>query len=56
MYLDFTRNLIEVLEGAENCIIIPHKNPDDALGSSMALYLFLIKLEKKKSYIAELSS
>ena len=52
MYLDFTRNLIEVLEGAENCIIIPHKNPDaDALGSSMALYLFLIKLEKKAKVI-----
>ena len=52
MYLDFSQKLTVALDGIKNCIIIPHKNPDaDALGSSMALYLFLIKLGKKAKVI-----
>ncbi len=52
MYLNFSQKLNETLDGINNCAIIPHKNPDaDALGSSMALYLFLIKLGKKAKVI-----
>jgi len=44
MYLDFSQKLKKVIDGVPNSLIIPHKNPDaDALGSSMALYCFLIK-------------
>ena len=33
-----------LIEKSNNCVIIPHKNPDgDALGSSLALNLFLKK-------------
>ena len=52
MYLEFSQQLNKFLSGISNCIIIPHKNPDaDALGSSMALYIFLSKLGKKTKII-----
>ena len=52
MFLDFSHELIKLLKGLSNCAIIPHKNPDaDALGSSMALSCFLIKLGKKAKVI-----
>ena len=52
MYLKFTQKLNKVLEDISNCLIIPHKNPDaDALGSSMALSIFLSKLGKKTKVI-----
>ncbi|MAR42847.1 MAG: DHH family phosphoesterase [Flavobacteriaceae bacterium] len=52
MYLDFSQKLNKVLEGVTKCLIIPHKNPDaDALGSSMALSSFLIKLGKNTKVI-----
>ena len=52
MYLGFSKKLKIFLEGASNCLIITHKNPDaDALGSSMALCRFLIKLGKKTKVI-----
>ena len=52
MYFDFTRKLEGILEGVTTCMIIPHKNPDaDALGSSMALYSFLVKLGKKAKVV-----
>ena len=52
MYLEFSQQLNKILSGISNCIIIPHKNPDaDALGSSMALYIFLSKLGKKTKII-----
>ena len=52
MYLEFSQKLNKVLDGISNCLIIPHKNPDaDALGSSMALCVFLTKLGKKTKVI-----
>ena len=52
MYLDFSQKLNKVLDGVTKCLIIPHKNPDaDALGSSMALSSFLIKLGKRTKII-----
>ena len=52
MYLEFSQKLTQVLNGITNCSIIPHKNPDaDALGSSMALLIFLNKLGKKTKII-----
>ncbi len=52
MYLDFSKKLNEALDGITNCLIIPHKNPDaDALGSSLALCGFLIKLGKKAKIV-----
>ena len=52
MYLEFSQKLNKILEGVSNCLIIPHKNPDaDALGSSMALFVFLTKLGKKVKVI-----
>ena len=52
MYLEFSQKLNKILQGVSNCLIIPHKNPDaDALGSSMALFVFLTKLGKKAKVI-----
>ena len=52
MYLDFAQKLNKVLDGLTKCLIIPHKNPDaDALGSSMALSIFLTKLGKYEDYL-----
>ena len=52
MYLDFSQKLNKVLDGVTKCLIIPHKNPDaDALGSSMALSIFLTKLGKSTKII-----
>tara|TARA_B100001027_G_C16260775_1_gene329304 strand:- start:1025 stop:2029 length:1005 start_codon:yes stop_codon:yes gene_type:complete len=52
MYLEFSQKLKKVLDGISNCLIIPHKNPDaDALGSSMAMSIFLTKLGKKTKVI-----
>ena len=52
MYLEFSQKLKKILQDATNCIIVTHKNPDaDALGSSMALCRFLVKLGKKTKVI-----
>ncbi len=52
MYSEFVKKLKKILEGLKNCAIIPHKNPDaDALGASMALYVFLTKLGIKTKVI-----
>ena len=52
MYLEFSQKLKKILQDATNCIIVTHKNRDaDALGSSMALCRFLVKLGKNKGYI-----
>ena len=46
---DFIQNLKKSLAKPKKVIIIPHRNADaDALGSSLALKLFLRKKNQKK--------
>ncbi len=43
----------ELLASPKHIVIVPHKNPDgDAIGSSLGLYIYLLKLKHKVTIIA----
>ena len=43
----------DLLSTPKRIVIVPHKNPDgDAIGSSLGLYLYLLKLQHKVNIIA----
>ncbi len=45
-------NLSKLIKSSQNSVIVTHFNPDgDAMGSSLALYNFLLKLKKKVTVI-----
>ena len=46
-------NIKKLLSTPKHIVIVPHKNPDgDAIGSSLGLYLYLLKLDHKVTIIA----
>jgi phosphoesterase RecJ-like protein len=46
-------SITELLSSPKRIVIVPHKNPDgDAIGSSLGLYLYLLKLKHQVSVIA----
>ncbi len=47
--LKFTNKFLEILKNSKKILITGHKNPDgDAIGSALALYIFLQRLFKEK--------
>ena len=51
MFEDFIKKLNKLITESNRFVIIPHSNPDgDALGSCLALWLFLEK-KNKQAYI-----
>ena len=51
MFEDFIKKLNKLITESNRFVIVPHSNPDgDALGSCLALWLFLEK-KNKQAYI-----